>query len=151
MYKLYIMYIFGVYGLGITYFQATMHFKGYTHMILDDLKAHLVALNLAQGDEIIFDFDSKNENTILIKKTGSNPTDLGFRSKIEIVAKNTSQQTAITKINEIWQALCPQDNFQKAILINNKTMHTKTEKEPYFRKKDQQGRFYYVFEMTVTY
>lgn len=57
---------------------------------------------------------------------------------------------ARNKIQAIYNALYPIDQFAKAIVINNKTMHIKPNQEPFFNEKDATGRFCYIFNITVT-
>ena len=119
-------------------------------MILDDLKAFLIANNLATSTEIKFDFDSSNTNCVTLWNYGSVPSDLASRPTIQIQVKNLNLATARTKIQAIYDALYPKEQFQKGILINNKLMHIKPNQEPFFNEKDASERYCYIFNITVT-
>lgn len=118
-------------------------------MILDDLKAFLVANNLATSTEIKFDFDGSTTNGVVLWNYGSIPTDLGSRPTIQIAVKDTVMDTARTKARAIYDALYPKDQFQKGILINNKLMHITPRQEPFFNEQDASKRFVYIFNIIV--
>jgi len=119
-------------------------------MILDDLKAFLIANSLATDSEIIFNFDSSTDNAIVLWKYGSVKTDLGSRPTIQIAVKDTDQLTADIRSQAIFDAICPKNKFQESIIINSKTMHIEANQEPFFNEKDAQNRYIFIFNITVT-
>lgn len=118
-------------------------------MILDDLKAFLVAENIDTATNIYLDYGSPTGNCVVLWNYGSIPTDLGSRPTIQIAVKDTVMATARTKIQAIYDALYPKDQFQKGILINNKLMHITPRQEPFFNEKDASNRFVYIFNIIV--
>jgi hypothetical protein len=118
-------------------------------MILDDLKAFLVANNLATSTEIKFDFDSSTANGVVLWQYDGIVTDLGSRPAIQIAVKDTAMVTARTKIQAIYDALYPKDQFQKVIEINGKNMHITPRQEPFFNEKDASNRYIYIFNIIV--
>lgn len=119
-------------------------------MILDDLKAFLIAEELATDEEIQFNYDNLTTNSIVLWVYGSVPTDLGSKPTIQIAVKNTDMLAAQTKIQAIYDALYPKDQFQNAIIINSKTMHIRPNQEPFFNEMDKQNRYVFIFNITVT-
>ena len=111
-------------------------------MILDDIKSFIVQNALADESVIKYDYDSaKGEDLLLLTLCDNIPCDLAMRSRIRITVK----------FSDLKLLLFPEDNFQKAIVVNGKTMHIKLNQGPYFADKDPSKRHGYVLDITVTY
>lgn len=121
-------------------------------MILDDLKNFIVTNNIAEEDSIKYDYDSsKGEDVCVMTLYDSVPCDLAMRSGIRFSIKFSDLSLSRGKCFDLYNLLFPKDNFQKAIVINGKTMHLKLNKGPYYTGKDQSKRHGYVLDITVTY
>ena len=121
-------------------------------MILDDLKIFLVENNIVESEYIKFDYDSSNGNeNILINIQNNIPCDLAMRSHLRISVKFKDLEFARSTAFSIYNLLFPTDNFQKAIKINNKIMHGKLNKGPYYSGKDKSQRHIYLLDITLTY
>ncbi len=119
-------------------------------MILDDIKNFIVENFLAQEDEIKFDYDSsKGDNVLVLTLYDSLPCDLSRKSSIKITIKNSDLKLSRDTCFELHDLLFPEDCFQKSILINQKRMHAKLNKGPYYLEKDTSKRHCYVLDITL--
>lgn len=121
-------------------------------MILDDFKEFVVRNSLVDEKLVKFDYDfSDGDNAFLITLYEHLPCDLAMRCGIRFTIKfldlNTSRNTCFA----LHDLLFPEENFQKSIIINGKTMHLKLNKGPYYSDKDPSKRHVYVLDITVTY
>lgn len=121
-------------------------------MILDDLK-NFIAQNVPIEESYIkYDYDSsKGDNIILLHLYDSVPCNLARRSCIKLTIKFEDLNLARNTCFSIHDLLFPEDLFQKAIKINNKTMHIKLNKGPFYQGKDQSKRHNYVLDITITH
>lgn len=121
-------------------------------MILDDLKAFIAKKGIVEEDAIKFDYDSSNgDSVIVLWNNGSLPCDLARRSTIQITVKNPDLEASRLVCEALFKEFCPNERFQKSALINEKVMHLKALKEPYYLEKDASSRHCYVFNLLVTY
>lgn len=121
-------------------------------MILDDFKAFIVENSLADEAVIKYDYDSsKGENALLLTLYDSAPCDLAMRSGIRITAKFADLTVSRNTCFALHDLLFPEENFQKAIVINGRIMHLKLNKGPYYSDNDPSKRHGYVLDITVTY
>lgn len=121
-------------------------------MILDDFKSFIVQNSLADEEVIKFDYDSgKGQNLLLLTLYDNVPCDLAMRSGIRITVKFADLKLSRDTCFALYNLLFPEDNFQKAVVINGKTMHLKLNKGPCFSDKDPSKRHGYVLDFTVTY
>jgi hypothetical protein len=119
-------------------------------LILDDLKSFITEKNIADAESIKFDYDgSIGENCIVLWKNGSQPCDLAHRPTIQVTVKNTDLSVSRLVSEEIFKALYPDEQYQKSIQINGKTMHVQVIKEPFYLEKDESGRHCYVFNVAI--
>ncbi len=130
----------------------TLHKKGVTKMILDDLKNFIVQNSLADEALIKYDYDSsKGDDVIVLNLYDSRPCDLARRSGIKITIKLSDLELCRDTCFALHDLLFPQDSFQKAITINGKTMHATLNSGPYYLEKDSSKRHCYVLDITITY
>lgn len=121
-------------------------------MILDDLKNFIIQNNLAQNGCIKYDYDSTNGgNTILLNLYDNSPCDLARRSDIRIILKFSDLETARNTCFSLHDLLFPVDSFQKSIKINNKIMHAKLNRGPFYSGLDKSKRHNYIIDITLTY
>ena len=121
-------------------------------MILDDFRNFITQNAIVDENVIKYDYDSsKGEDVCVLTLYDSIPCDLAMRSGIRISIKFNDLTLSRGKCFDLYNLLFPKDNFQKAVVINNKTMHLKLNKGPYYTGKDQSKRHCYVLDITVTY
>lgn len=121
-------------------------------MILDDLKAFITQNNLAQENSVKYDYDSANgENIILLNLYDSSPCDLARRSDIRITLKFSDLENARNLCFDLHDLLFPADSFQKSIKINDKIMHVKLNRGPFYQGLDKSKRHNYILDITLTY
>ena len=121
-------------------------------MILDDIKSFLLERNIIQEEYVKFDYDSsKGEETVLLHLYDNVPCDLARRSSIKITIKFGDLKLARDTAFALHDLFFPEDSFQKSIKINEKTMHAKLNKGPFYQGKDQSKRHNYVLDITLTY
>ena len=121
-------------------------------MILVDIKSFIVQNALADESVIKYDYDSaKGEDLLLLTLCDNIPCDLAMRSRIRITVKFSDLKLTRDTCFALYNLLFPEDNFQKAIVVNGKTMHIKLNQGPYFADKDPSKRHGYVLDITVTY
>lgn len=121
-------------------------------MILDDLKQLIIDNNLVQEELIKYDYDSAEGNDVILLYLYDNiPCDLARRSKIKILIKLKDLEKARTKCFKLHDILFPNDNFQKSIMINKKTMHAKLNQGPVYDGLDKSERHNYSLDISLTY
>lgn len=121
-------------------------------MILDDIKNFIVQNSLADEALIKYDYDSsKGSDVILLNLYNTLPCDLARRSGVKIVMKFADLKLVRDTCFKLHDLLFPEDCFQKAILINGKTMHVTLNSGPYYLEKDASKRHGYMLDITVTY
>ena len=121
-------------------------------MILDDLKNFIVQNNIAEETDIKFDFDSaQGEKAVLLHLYDNTPCDLARRSDIRISIKYNDLEEARNTCFDLHDLLFPEDSFQKSIKINNKIMHSKLNKGPFYQGLDKSKRHNYILDITLTY
>ncbi len=121
-------------------------------MILDDIKNFIVQNNIAQEECIKYDYDSsKGSDTVLLQLYDNTPCDLAMRSGINISIKFSDLKLARDTAFILYDKLIPEDNFQKSVAINGKTMHTKLVKGPYYQGLDASKRHNYILNILITY
>lgn len=121
-------------------------------MILDDLKNFIVQNSIADEALIKYDYDSsKGDDVILLNLYNSVPCDLARRSGIKITIKLSDLELARDTCFALHDLLFPVDAFQKAILINGKTMHARLNSGPYYLEKDSSKRHCYVLDIVLVY
>ncbi len=122
-------------------------------MILDDIKSFIEEKALISQDiEIKYDYDTaKGGDTLLLTLYDNVPCDLAMRSGIRIAVKLNDLKLSRDTCFALHNAFFPEENFQKAIVINNKTMHAKLNQGPYYLEKDQSKRHIYILDITLTY
>ena len=121
-------------------------------MILDDIKNFIVQNALAQEDIIKFDYDaSSGDDTILLHLYNNIPCDLARRSGIKITFKFNDLKIARDTAFALHDLLFPKESFQKSILINGKTMHSRLNNGPSYQGLDPSKRHNYVLDITITY
>lgn len=119
-------------------------------MILDDLKNFITQNSLADANSIKYDYDSsKGQDIVLLTLYDSLPCDLARRSSIKISMKFSDLNTARNTCFALHDLLFPKDRFQKSMTINNKIMHTKLNKGPYYLQKDTSKRHIYMLDITL--
>ena len=121
-------------------------------MILEDLKSFIVEKGIVDEGSIKFDYDGAGgENCVVIWKNGSQPCDVARRPTIQITVKNTDLAASRLICEEIFKALYPDDQYQKAMEINEKIMHVVIIKEPFYLEKDASDRHCYVFNAAIVH
>lgn len=121
-------------------------------MILDDIKNFIVQNALADEALIKYDYDSsKGDEVIVLNLYDTLPCDLARRSGIKITIKFSDLKLARDTCFALHDLLFPEDSFQKAILINGKTMHVKLNRGPCYLEKDSSKRHGYLLDITVTH
>lgn len=121
-------------------------------MILDDIKNFLLKNNLIDNELIKYDYDSsRGEDVILLQLYNNIPCDLARRSGIKISLKFKDLETVRNKCFLLHDLLFPVDSFQKSIKINEKTMHVKLNRGPFYQGKDASKRHNYILDITITY
>lgn len=121
-------------------------------MILDDINVFIIK-NLAISQESIkFDFDSsEGQDVVLLTLYDTVPCDLSMRSNIKITFKFAQLQVARNLCFALYNLLFPQESFQKAIVINGKTMHVKLNQGPFYEGNDVSHRHEYILDISVIY
>lgn len=121
-------------------------------MILDDLKAFISGAGIVDEDAIKYDYDSTNgENVVVLWLNGSEPCDLARYSTVQVTVKNSDLDVSRLVCEEIFRLLYPDEIFQKSMRINEKIMHIRALKTPYYLEKDTSGRHCYVFNIAAIY
>ena len=121
-------------------------------MILDDLKQLIIENNLVKKELIKYDYDSSEGNDVILLHLYDNtPCDLARRSKIKIEIKLKDLEKARNYCFTLHDILFPNDNFQKSIIINKKTMHAKLNQGPFYNGHDESKRHNYLLDISLTY
>lgn len=121
-------------------------------MILDDLKNFITQNFPANADSIKYDYySSKGQDVILLTLYDSLPCDMARRSSVRIAIKFSDLKLARDTCFALHDQLFPEDGFQKSITVNNKTMHAKLNKGPFYSQKDQSKRHIYILDITLTH
>ena len=121
-------------------------------MILDDLKNFIVLNSVADETLIKYDYDSsKGEDVIVLNLYDNQPCDLARRSNIKVTLKFSDLELSRNTCFLLHDLLFPQDSFQKAIIVNGKTMHASLNSGPYYLEKDASKRHCYVLDIKLTY
>ena len=121
-------------------------------MILDDLKNFIIQNTQASLDAIKYDYDcTKGQDVILLTLYDSLPCDMARRSSVRISIKFSDLKLARDTCFTLHDLLFPEDGFQKSTTINNKIMHIKLNKGPFYAQKDRSKRHIYILDITLTH
>lgn len=121
-------------------------------MILDDLKAFICDAGIVDESAVKYDYDSTSgENVVVLWLNGSEPCDLARYSTVQVTVKNLDLDVSRLVCEEIFKLIYPDEIFQKAVKINDKIMHVRALKSPYYLQKDTSGRHCYVFNIALIY
>lgn len=120
-------------------------------MILDDLKAHLIAKSLiGSGENVYFNFAQSDNNCVILWEYGGFPAVFGRYDQtktVQVTVKNTSMQTAQAKSHAIYNELATGLDYKE---INGRKTSIEGNQPPFFLEKDEQNRYSYVFNITIT-
>lgn len=117
--------------------------------ILSDIRQHLIEKNLVTSSECKLNIASSMNEQVVLWQYGGYQVDIGQQPTIQIKTMSLSQQTAETKINNIFDELI-KDSLNKYKILNSTKMWVVANQQPFFLEKDNQDRYIFVFNITVT-
>jgi hypothetical protein len=119
--------------------------------ILNDLKNFLVSNNVAQGDDIAFNFDDFlwENSKIILQCKGGEFSDIARKTTVAVIVKNKSAKSAELLINSAFDCFYPPNQYSKPININGKLMLIKPLQSPFYKEKEKNGRHVFAFDLKI--
>lgn len=121
--------------------------------ILNDLKNFLTQKNIIPSDDIVYNFDDfiQGHNKLILMCKGGEFSDVARKTTVSVIVKNQSMQMGEEIINSAYDALCPPNQYEKPVLINNKLMLIKAQTPPFYKEKEKNGRHVYMFDIKIVH
>lgn len=119
--------------------------------VLNDLKTFLIEKNLADAENIAFNFDDSLNisDKIILQCKGGEFSDIADKTTVSVIAKNSLMQNAENIIDNIFNAFYPPKQYEKPISVNGKLMMIKPLQAPLYKEKEKNGRHVFSFDLKI--
>lgn len=117
--------------------------------ILTELKEHIVQKGICKSKDLKFNLVDTGDDVTVLRIYGGYKQPVGTTSTVQVKTYSTSPELAKKRIHQLFDALISREP-NRISTINNKKMRIEETQPPFFEEKDEQNRFIWIFNISIT-